>query len=114
MYKCIGITNIRMSCKVASGAAGTACKACNDAVSLAFHCNMTYSCVSTGLQCWPMLLKCYLEGLSNKGAPHCFDLPCHDIWCYVLQPVHVYFVADSHTYTSLHSSGLHTSKHRAF
>ena len=34
IYKRIGITNIRMSCNVASGTAGTACKACNDVVSL--------------------------------------------------------------------------------
>jgi len=50
MYKCIGITNIEMSCNVASGTARTACKAdCKDAVPLALYYNMTCSCVSTGL-----------------------------------------------------------------
>ncbi len=50
MYKRIGIINIRMSCNVASGTPRKACKACNDAVSLALCHNMTCSCVSTGLQ----------------------------------------------------------------
>jgi hypothetical protein len=52
-YRCkgTGITNIRsLSCIVASGMAGTACKACNDAVSLALHYKVTCSCISTGLQ----------------------------------------------------------------
>jgi len=46
----IGITNIKMPCNVAYGAAGTACKACSGAVILALYYNMMCSCVSTGLQ----------------------------------------------------------------
>jgi len=49
-HKHSSITIIRKSCNVAPVTAGTACKACNDAVSLALYYNMTCSCVGIGLQ----------------------------------------------------------------